>query len=194
MDVFSSVYRSFGAQQKSALYAAVKRGIELYGDKMKMELLLEVLEELEGYGNQVLTSISSRLVQLVDIDPFDYEAENQWDEYFTPGGNITIIQLAGYDQDEIKRLMAEFILGIFGITHDGTKDKAIPVILGRSTEPRFLRRLTFREKCCGKAGENSAGQPGLQPKPLITSLKMNYQSSIMLERKYISTQQKVNCA
>ena len=139
VDVFSSVYKnSFGPQQKSALYAAVKRGIELYGDKMRMDLLLEVLEELEGYGNQVITSISSRLVQLVDIDPFDYEAENQWNEYFAPGGNITIIQLAGYDQDEIKRLMAEFILwDLWYYTQDGTKDNAIPVILDEAQNLDF---------------------------------------------------------
>ncbi|SES25538.1 DNA phosphorothioation-dependent restriction protein DptH [Psychrobacillus sp. OK032] len=139
VDVFSSVYKnSFGAQQKSALYAAVKKGIELYGEKMRMDLLLEVLEELEGYGNQVITSISSRLVQLVDIDPFDYDAENQWKEYFAPGGNITIIQLAGYDQDEIKRLMAEFILwDLWYYTQDGSKDKAIPVILDEAQNLDF---------------------------------------------------------
>lgn len=138
VDVFSSVYRSFGAQQKSALYDAAKRGIEMYGDKMTMELLLEVLEGLEGYGNQVLMSISSRLVQLVDIDPFDYDADNKWDEYFAPGGNITIIQLAGYDQDEIKKLMAEFILwDLWYYTQDGTKEKAIPVILDEAQNLDF---------------------------------------------------------
>lgn len=138
VDVFSSVYSSFGPQQKSALYDAAKRGIEMYGDKMKMELLLEVLEELEGYGNQVIMSISSRLVQLVDIDPFDYEADNQWEEYFAPGGNVTIIQLDGYDQDEIKRLMAEFILwDIWYYTLDGTKDQAIPVVLDEAQNLDF---------------------------------------------------------
>ena len=138
VDVFSSVYSSFGAQQKSALYDAAKRGIEKYGDKMKLELLLEELENLEGYGNQVLMSVSSRLVQLVDIDPFDYESDNQWEEYFAPGGNVTIIQLDGYDQDEIKRLMAEFILwDMWYYTLDGTKDKAIPVVLDEAQNLDF---------------------------------------------------------
>ncbi|MDY0404658.1 hypothetical protein P5G51_003900 [Virgibacillus sp. 179-BFC.A HS] len=138
VDVFSSVYRTFGAQQKSALYDAAKRGIEIYGDKMTMELLLEILEGLENYGKQVLMSISSRLVQLVDIDSFDYESENKWDEYFAPGGNVTIIQLAGYVQDEIKRLMAEFILwDLWYYTQDGTKDKAIPVVLDEAQNLDF---------------------------------------------------------
>ncbi|SFB98970.1 DNA phosphorothioation-dependent restriction protein DptH [Bacillus sp. OV322] len=138
VDVFSSVYNGFGPQQKSALYEAVKRGIELYDDKMKMEHLLEILEELDGYANSVLSSITTRIVQFVDIDPFDYESRNQWDEYFAPEGTITIIQLAGYDQDEIKRLMAEFILwDLWYYTQNGTKDKRIPVILDEAQNLDF---------------------------------------------------------
>ncbi|MGQ0512807.1 ATP-binding protein, partial [Bacillus sp. D-CC] len=138
VDVFSSVYSGFGSQQKSALYKAVKLGIERYDDKMKMEHLLEILEELDGYTNSVLTSIVTRIVQLVDIDPFDYESGNQWGEYFAPGGNITVIQLAGYDQDEIKKLMAEFILwDLWYYTQNGTKDKPIPVILDEAQNLDF---------------------------------------------------------
>ena len=37
VDIFASVYKSFGPQQKSALYKAIKQGIEMYDDKMKME-------------------------------------------------------------------------------------------------------------------------------------------------------------
>lgn len=138
VDVFAAVYNSFGAQQKSALYEAVKRGIERYDDKMKMEHLLEILEELDGYANSVLSSITTRIVQFVDIDPFDYESRNQWEEYFSPGGNITIIQLAGYDQDEIKRLMTEFILwDLWYYTQNGTKDKPIPVVLDEAQNLDF---------------------------------------------------------
>lgn len=138
VDVFAAVYNSFGPQQKSALYEAVKRGIERYDDKMKMEHLLEILEELDGYANSVLSSITTRIVQFVDIDPFDYESRNQWEEYFSPGGNITIIQLAGYDQDEIKRLMTEFILwDLWYYTQNGTKDKPIPVVLDEAQNLDF---------------------------------------------------------
>lgn len=138
VDVFASVYRNFGAQQKSALYDATKNGIDRYGKKMTLELLLEELESLENYSNQVLISIASRLVQFVDIDPFDYETEAKWEEYFAPGGNITIIQLAGYDQDEMKRLLAEFILwDIWYYSQEGTKDKAIPVILDEAQNLDF---------------------------------------------------------
>src|SRR5699024_595629 len=138
VDVFASVYRTFGPQQKAALYDATKRGIEKYGNKMTMELLLEELETLENYSNQVVMSISSRLMQFVHIDPFDYEVESQWDEYFAHGGNVMIIQLAGYDQDEIKRLLAEFILwDLWYYTQDRTKDQVIPVILDEAQNLDF---------------------------------------------------------
>ena len=77
-------------------------------------------------------------MQFVDIDPFDYESKNKWEEYFAPGGNITVIQLAGYDQDELKRLMAEFILwDIWYFTQNGSKDKPIPVVLDEAQNLSF---------------------------------------------------------
>lgn len=137
-DVFAAVYKSFGSQQKNAIYEATKAGIDMYGDKMKMEHLLERIEELEGYSSSVLQSISSRLVQFVDIDPFDYNGEAQWANYFNTPGQITVIQLAGYDQDEIKRIMTEFILwDLWYYTQRGTKDKAIPVVLDEAQNLDF---------------------------------------------------------
>lgn len=137
-DVFAAVYKSFGSQQKNAIYEATKSGIDMYGDKMKMEHLLERIEELEGYSSSVLQSISSRLVQFVDIDPFDYNGEAQWDNYFNTPGQITVIQLAGYDQDEIKRIMTEFILwDLWYYTQRGTKEKPIPVVLDEAQNLDF---------------------------------------------------------
>lgn len=137
-DVFAAVYKSFGSQQKNAIYEATKDGIDMYGDKMKMEHLLERIEALEGYSSSVLQSISSRLIQFVDIDPFDYNGEAQWDNYFHTPGQITVIQLAGYDQDEIKRMMTEFILwDLWYYTQRGTKDKPIPVVLDEAQNLDF---------------------------------------------------------
>ncbi|PUB13379.1 DNA phosphorothioation-dependent restriction protein DptH [Paenisporosarcina sp. OV554] len=137
-DVFAAVYKSFGPQQKNAIYEATKAGIDMYGDKMRMEHLLERIEALETYSSSVLQSVSSRLVQFVDIDPFDYNGEAQWDNYFNTPGQITIIQLAGYDQDEIKRIMTEFILwDLWYYTQRGTKDKPIPVVLDEAQNLDF---------------------------------------------------------
>lgn len=136
--VFAAVYKSFGEQQKSAIYEATKHGIEKYGDNMRMEQLLEELENLEKQSKAVISSVSSRLVQFVDMDPFDYDAENEWEEIFAPNGNVTIIQLAGYDQDEIKKLLAEFILwDLWYYSQNGTKDKPLPVVLDEAQNLSF---------------------------------------------------------
>jgi len=136
--VFSSVYRTFGPQQKAALSDATLNGIKKHKEKMTMSLLLEEIEALENYSNQVITSISTRLRQFIHNDPFDYENENQWDEYFSPGGKITIIQLAGYDQDEVKRLLAEFILwDLWYYSQDRTEDNPLPVIMDEAQNLDF---------------------------------------------------------
>ncbi len=136
--VFGAVYKSFGDQQKSAIYEATKHGIEKYGDKMRMEQLLEELENLEKQSKSVVSSVSSRLVQLVDMDPFDYDADNEWEDIFAPNGKVTIIQLAGYDQDEIKKLLAEFILwDLWYFSQNGTKDKPLPVVLDEAQNLSF---------------------------------------------------------
>ncbi|KQS37702.1 hypothetical protein ASG02_12050 [Exiguobacterium sp. Leaf196] len=137
-DVFQAVYKTFGPQQKSALYEATKRGIIKHGDHMRMEHLLKEIKELDIATSSVIASITSRLTQFVDMDPFDYEAEDKWKEYFGPGGKVTVIQLAGYDQDDIKKLMTEFILwDLWYFTQDGTKDEPIPVVLDEAQNLSF---------------------------------------------------------
>src|SRR5699024_7752101 len=89
-DVFAAVYHSFGPQQTSALYSSIKKGIEIYGDNMRMVHLIEQLEALEGYTNSVTSSIISRIVQFADIDPFDYESNQNWEEYFDKDSQVTI--------------------------------------------------------------------------------------------------------
>lgn len=137
-DVFASVYHSFGSQQKSALYSAIKKGIEIYEDKMRMTHLVEQLEALEGYTSAVISSIISRIIQFVHIDPFDYESKQNWNDYFNEDGQLTIIQLDGYDQIEIKKLMTEFILwDLWYFTLNRTKDQPISVVLDEAQNLDF---------------------------------------------------------
>lgn len=109
-EVFASVYRSFGPQQEMTLYRAIKSGIENHGNQMTMSLLQEELLNLEGVSQAIVSSILSRLIQFIDLDPFDYSTEQKWDDYFQDDGQVTIIQLDGYSQIEMKKLLTEFIL------------------------------------------------------------------------------------
>lgn len=137
--VFASVYRGLGDQQKNAIYMATKNGIEKYGEDMRMDLLIEELENLETSSKSTIQSVISRLTQMVDMDPFDYESDNDWSKIFESNG-VTVIQLEGYDQDEIKKLLAEFILwDLWYYSLSGSKDKPMPVILDEA------QNLSFRD-------------------------------------------------
>lgn len=129
-EVFASVYRTFGAQQQMVLYRAIKNGLENHGNQMTMSLLQEELMNLEGASQSVVNSILSRLIQFIDLDPFDYSTEQNWEDYFQKDGQVTIIQLDGYAQIEIKKLLTEFILwDLWYYRLSKTEDSPISVVL-----------------------------------------------------------------
>lgn len=110
--VFSEVY-SLGDQQKSALYSAVKRGIESYDDQMSLaqldELLLEISKDSLAVSQSV-SSVISKIRPFVDIDPFGQEDPESWEKLFTDSSShCHILQLAGYLKDA-SRLITEFSL------------------------------------------------------------------------------------
>lgn len=138
MSVFKSVYRTFGPQQEMALYSAIKNGLENYGSRMTMSLLQEELMNLEIVSRNVVNSILSRLIQFIDLDPFDYSSEEVWDDYFQGNGQVTILQLDGYSQIEIKKLLTEFILWDLWYYRLGkTQDDPIAVVLDEAQNLSF---------------------------------------------------------
>ena len=110
--VFSEVYE-LGDQQKSAIYSAVKRGIEQYGDAMSLGHLAELLMECAEGGlalSSAVNSVISKLQPFVDMNPFGGEAPMSWDRIFTDFEHrCHILQLAGYLRDAA-RLITEFSL------------------------------------------------------------------------------------
>ena len=120
--VFSEVY-NFGDQQKSALYQAVKSGLEatrfnsLMGQRsgtgMTLEDLiprLETLAEEKGTQAQSASSVISKLRPFLDQNPFGAEDPQGWERLFSDENHrCHIIQLAGYMKDAA-RLVTEFSL------------------------------------------------------------------------------------
>ncbi len=110
--VFSEVYE-LGDQQRSALYSAVKRGIELYGQEMSLvhlpKLLKETAENGVALGSSV-GSVISKLQPFVDMNPFGGEGSMSWERFFTDTeARCHILQLAGYLKTAA-RLITEFSL------------------------------------------------------------------------------------
>ncbi len=106
--VFSEVYE-FGDQQKSALYTAIKRGIEKYGDEMTLLSLIEELKEMTDENPSSITAVS-KMQPFVDMNPFSDEGDDNWETLFTDQkSRCHIIQLAGFLKDA-SRLITEFTL------------------------------------------------------------------------------------
>ncbi len=111
--VFSEVY-NFGDQQKSALYQAVKTGIEQCGTAgMTLADLIPCLEELveqKGTVGQSAASVVSKLRPFIDQNPFGEEDLESWERLFTDHlHRCHIVQLAGFMKDAA-RLITEFSL------------------------------------------------------------------------------------
>lgn len=111
--VFSEVY-NFGDQQKSALYQAIKAGLESSGAApLTMASLIPLLEELieqKGSIGKSAASVVSKLMPFIDQHPFGEEEEGSWEEIFTDmTHHCHIIQLAGFMRD-VARLVTEFSL------------------------------------------------------------------------------------
>lgn len=120
--VFAEVY-SFGDQQKSALYQAVKNGLESRffnglmerpgSNEMTLEDLipeLESLVEIKGTQGQSANSVISKLRPFLDQNPFGTEDPRGWDRLFSDDDHrCHVIQLAGFMKDAA-RLITEFSL------------------------------------------------------------------------------------
>lgn len=120
--VFSEVY-NFGDQQKSALYQAVKNGLESRffdglmerpgSSEMTLEGLipeLESLAEIKGTQGQSANSVISKLRPFLDQNPFGSEDPRGWDRLFSDEDHrCHVIQLAGFMKDAA-RLVTEFSL------------------------------------------------------------------------------------
>ncbi|MCF7668883.1 MAG: DUF87 domain-containing protein, partial [Verrucomicrobia bacterium] len=111
--VFSEVY-SFGDQQRSALYQAIKAGIESGGEwGMTLQDLIPCLEGVAEQGVAIATSagsVISKIRPFLDQDPFGKEELESWERLFTnTKSRCHIIQLANFARDAA-RLITEFSL------------------------------------------------------------------------------------
>ncbi|MCR4440641.1 MAG: DUF87 domain-containing protein [Peptococcaceae bacterium] len=110
--VFASVY-NLGDQQKSALYNAIREGIEQYHERFDFYKLMDKLDGLRDSGGPVATSIATvinKIQPFIDMNPFGKEDVESWERLFTdPNNRCNIIQLAGFSKDT-QRLITEFSL------------------------------------------------------------------------------------
>ena len=88
-DSFMNVYK-FGDQQRSAIYSAVIEGIKERGDSMTLETLKSKLEEST---NKTASTVISKMLSLVDYDPFIGDTHFSWGDIVNEKGKMYVIQL-----------------------------------------------------------------------------------------------------
>lgn len=125
--VFSAVYKGMGDQQANAIYRATMKGLEKYGSKMNLQYLRT---ELEADGTSNAKTVLAKIEPLIDRNPFDTEAEYNWEEHRKHEGIVFVVQLSGFVR-EVQLIVTEFILWDlwnYNLSH-GDKTKPFPVIL-----------------------------------------------------------------
>ncbi len=126
--VFTSVYSSFGEQQKALLHKVIEQGIETYSDGYDFGTLLE---DLESEDNTNATTVANKLTPLGRANLFQGQSENSWQKiYSDPVSNVNILQLAGLSRD-LAKMATEFILwDLYDFANNqGNKEKPLPMVL-----------------------------------------------------------------
>ena len=110
--VFAEIYQ-LGDQQKSALYTAIRDGVNEYGDSLNLAALMQRLRVISNNGGPTAASAASVITKIqpfVDTTPFGVEDPESWEKLFSDtNSRCHIIQLAGF-MKEFARLITEFAL------------------------------------------------------------------------------------
>ena len=94
-----------GVQQKSRLITVMNEGMNITPNYTFSSLKNQLLESDDSF----LQGLYGRIQPLLDNDPFSYDDDFSWKEYFGNTGRINIIQLSRY-MHTVQNAMIEFIL------------------------------------------------------------------------------------
>ena len=125
--IFSHVYK-FGDQQESAIYEAVKTGIDKYGEQMNMDLFIK---ELSGVKNKAVDSVISKIKPFSDAVVFDGNSDFDWEQIVYPANSqCFVFQLTAYDRDTQVIITELLLWNLWYYSNKvGKKDKPFVVVL-----------------------------------------------------------------
>lgn len=104
-NVFTTVYK-FGGQQTSALYKAIKNGLQHHGTSMTFSYLEE---ELNNVNAKQAETVLSKIQPFLDLEPFAVDESFHWDSIRDSGGMVYVMQLDGFDRPT-QLLLTELLL------------------------------------------------------------------------------------
>ena len=127
--IFEHVYE-FGAQQRSVIFNATRKGLERYGLEMNMEYFKLMLEE-EKEVNKTAQSVISKMEPLFYGISFNNDKSFDWEKVLYPKkSELNIIQLTGIDR-KMQVIITELMLwdAWFYTKKVGKKEKPFVVVL-----------------------------------------------------------------
>ena len=104
-NVFTTVY-GFGGQQKSALYKAIKNGLQHHKEAMSFAYLED---ELNDVSAKQAETVLSKIQPFLDLEPFADDEDFSWDTIRDSGGMVYVMQLDGFDRPT-QLLLTELLL------------------------------------------------------------------------------------
>ena len=104
-NVFTTVY-GFGGQQKSALYKAIKNGLQHHGEAMSFSYLED---ELNDVSAKQAETVLSKIQPFLDLEPFAEDETFTWGSIRDSNGMVYIMQLDGFDRPT-QLLLTELLL------------------------------------------------------------------------------------
>ena len=104
-NVFTTVYK-FGGQQTSALYKAIKNGLQHHGERMSFAYLEEELNEVNAKQAE---TVLSKIQPFLDLEPFALDEAFHWGDIRDSGGMVYVMQLDGFDRPT-QLLLTELLL------------------------------------------------------------------------------------
>lgn len=104
-NVFTTVY-GFGGQQKSALYKAIKNGLQHHKDAMSFSYLED---ELNDVNAKQAETVLSKIQPFLDLEPFAEDEAFSWHTIRDSEGMVYVMQLDGFDRPT-QLLLTELLL------------------------------------------------------------------------------------
>ena len=104
-NVFATVY-GFGGQQKSALYKAIKNGLQHHKDAMSFAYLED---ELNDVSAKQAETVLSKIQPFLDLEPFAEDEDFNWGSIRDSNGMVYVMQLDGFDRPT-QLLLTELLL------------------------------------------------------------------------------------
>ena len=121
VEVLDNIFR-FGVQQRSTIKLMIEAGYRKYGEQYTFTKMKEQILESGD-------SVYGRISPILDRDPFTYDSNFDWSQYFRPGGKVTIMQIVNF-QKTVQRVMTEFLLwDLFYYSRASGENLVYPVFL-----------------------------------------------------------------